>query len=75
MEHIDEVNNDDDNLMFDFDYMLSVVLILEKELQHSDIKRIDHPKQTKFYSKQTFGFSFAYIMSPYTWTFYMIKFS
>jgi hypothetical protein len=43
MGHIDEVNTDDENLMFDFDYMLLVILYHEKELQHNDIKRIDHP--------------------------------
>jgi len=43
MGHIDVVNTDDENLMFDFDYMLLVILYHEKELQHNDIKRIDHP--------------------------------
>ena len=45
MEYIDVVNTDDDNSMFDFDYMLLVILFHEKELQHNDIKRIDHPKK------------------------------
>jgi hypothetical protein len=44
MEYIDVVNNDDDNLMFEFDYMLLVILFLEKVLQHNDIKRINRPK-------------------------------
>ncbi len=45
MEYIDVVNNDDDNLMLDFDYMLLVILFHEKELLHNDIERINHPKK------------------------------
>jgi len=56
MVYIDVVNNDDDNLMFDFDYMLLIISFLEKELQHNDIKRIDHPKEQFLLKKFCFVF-------------------
>jgi flagellar biosynthesis regulator FlbT len=75
MIHIDVVNNDDDNLMFDLHYMLLVILFHEKELPHNDIKRIDHPKKDNKKNIYQENHVKSYIMSPYTRTLYMIKFS